>query len=150
MVDCCVWIGSCFLHCSAARLIGRIPKFGHVSGYMHDVLHWLPSEQRIAYRISAMVCRSLLGLSTAYLCELCCPILGANGSQYLRSSEQGLLYVPFDHTSIRQNRVFSVVGPSSCNGLRLEFCLFSMIFSLVLSYLKTVLFSRAGVESAYE
>ena len=29
---------------SAARLIGRIPRFGHISGYMLDVLHWLPSS----------------------------------------------------------------------------------------------------------
>src|SRR6218665_1834692 len=27
---------------SAARLIGQIPKFGHVSSYMLEVLHWLP------------------------------------------------------------------------------------------------------------
>src|SRR6218665_544993 len=34
----------------AARLIGQIPKFGHVSGYMLEVLHWLPIRQRIEYR----------------------------------------------------------------------------------------------------
>src|SRR6218665_1120359 len=28
---------------TAARLVGRIPRFGRVSGYMRDVLHWLPS-----------------------------------------------------------------------------------------------------------
>src|SRR6218665_1438253 len=33
---------------SAARQIGGIPKFGHVSQYMLDVLHWLPAEQRIS------------------------------------------------------------------------------------------------------
>src|SRR6218665_3866713 len=40
---------------SAARLIGGIPKFGHVSQYMLDVLRWLPAEQRISYRITSMV-----------------------------------------------------------------------------------------------
>src|SRR6218665_1803980 len=35
---------------SAARLIGQIPKFGHVSSYMLEVLHWLPIRQRIEYR----------------------------------------------------------------------------------------------------
>ena len=25
---------------SAARLVGRIPRFGHVTDYMRDVLHW--------------------------------------------------------------------------------------------------------------
>jgi len=32
-------------------LSGRIPKFGHVSSYMLDVLHWLPLQQRISYRL---------------------------------------------------------------------------------------------------
>src|SRR6218665_1821058 len=32
---------------TAARLVGRIPRFGRVSGYMRDVLHWLPYPQRI-------------------------------------------------------------------------------------------------------
>src|SRR6218665_1708353 len=34
----------------AARLIGRIPKYGSVSAYMRDTLHWLPIAQRISYR----------------------------------------------------------------------------------------------------
>ena len=42
---------------SAARLIGGIPKFGHVSKYMLDVLRWLPAEQRISYRIASLVWR---------------------------------------------------------------------------------------------
>src|SRR6218665_3411969 len=32
---------------SAARLIGRVSKFDHISAYMRDVLHWLPLRQRI-------------------------------------------------------------------------------------------------------
>src|SRR5688572_23671545 len=76
---------------SAARLIGRIPKYGHVSGYILDVLHWLPSEQRIAYRTAVLVWRCLLGFAPAYLRELCSPVLSARGSRSLRSSEQGLL-----------------------------------------------------------
>src|SRR6218665_2909339 len=58
---------------SAARLIGGIPKFGHVSKYMLDVLHWLPAEQRISYRVVSMVWRCLLGLAPLYLPELCFP-----------------------------------------------------------------------------
>src|SRR6218665_3307086 len=37
--------------CCATRLIGRIPKYGSVSAYMRDTLHWLPFAQRICYRI---------------------------------------------------------------------------------------------------
>lgn len=136
---------------SAARLIGHIPKFGHVSSYMRDVLHWLPSEQRIAYRVAALVWRCLLGLAPAYLRELCFPVLSARGSRSLRSSAQGLLLVPFARTSTAQNRAFSVVGPSTWNSLPLELRLFPRTLSpLLFSHLKTVLFSRAGVGSASE
>src|SRR6218665_2160820 len=40
---------------AAARMIGGVPKFGHISDYMRDVLHWLPVQQRIHYRISSIV-----------------------------------------------------------------------------------------------
>src|SRR6218665_1106432 len=40
---------------TAACLIGGIPRTGHVSAYMLDVLHWLPLQQRIMFRIGAMV-----------------------------------------------------------------------------------------------
>src|SRR6218665_1490162 len=42
---------------TASQLVGRIPKFGHVSEYMRDELRWLPYPYRIAYRISALVIR---------------------------------------------------------------------------------------------
>src|SRR6218665_1139436 len=61
--------------CSAARLIGGIPKFGHVCRYMRDVLRWLPAEQRISYRIAYLVWRCLLGHAPVYLLELCCPLV---------------------------------------------------------------------------
>src|SRR6218665_3201406 len=51
---------------SAARLIGGIPKFGHVSQYMLDVLHWFPAEQRISNRIASLVWRCLVGLAPVY------------------------------------------------------------------------------------
>jgi hypothetical protein len=51
----------------AARLIGGIPRLGHVSDYMRDVLHWLPLPQRISFRISAFVWRCLAG--TAPTCR---------------------------------------------------------------------------------
>src|SRR6218665_2350601 len=57
---------------TAARLVGRIPRFGRVSGYMRDVLYWLPYQQRIVYCISALVRRCMEGLAPFYLRELCC------------------------------------------------------------------------------
>src|SRR6218665_3289454 len=59
---------------SAARLIGHIPKYASVSAYMRDVLHWLPVSQRILYRISALVWRSVTGCAPSYLTDLCRPV----------------------------------------------------------------------------
>src|SRR6218665_3041266 len=82
-----------------------------------NVLHWLPLQQRIIFCIGAMVWRCILGLAPTYLQDLCRPTPGTRGRSSLRSSEQGLLFVPFARTSTTQAHVFSVVGPSVWNGL---------------------------------
>src|SRR6218665_2074663 len=89
---------------SAARLIGRVSKFDHISAYMRDVLHWLPLRQRIEFRVSVLVWYSLIGQAPAYLIDLCRPSLSARSTRHLRSAEQGLLHVPFARTSIMQSR----------------------------------------------
>src|SRR6218665_2229972 len=71
---------------TAARLVRRIPRFGRVSGYMRDVLHWLPYPQRIVYRISALVRRCMEGLAPFYLRELCCSTVTIQRRISLRSS----------------------------------------------------------------
>src|SRR6218665_3154383 len=87
---------------------------------MLDVLHWLPAEQRISYRIASLVWRCLVGVAPVYLLELCCRPLSAMSSRSLRSSQQGLLIVPFARTSTEQIRAFSVVRPSTWNVLPSE------------------------------
>src|SRR6218665_2633127 len=104
----------------AARLIGRISKYGSVSAYMRDTLHWLPIAQRIYYRIVVLVWRCLLGSAHGYLCELCRPVSGLPGRRAFRSSATGQLLVPRAKTATRQRRAFSIVGPSTWNGLPLE------------------------------
>src|SRR5678815_4877001 len=54
---------------AAARLIGQIPKYDHVTRYMLEVLHWLPVRQRIEYRVVSLVWRCHLGLAPAYLID---------------------------------------------------------------------------------
>ena len=51
-------------------MIGGVPKFGHISDYMRDVLHWLPVQQRIHCRISSIVWHCVLGNAPSYLLEL--------------------------------------------------------------------------------
>ena len=98
---------------TAARLVGRIPRFDRVSGYMRDVLHWLPNPQRIVYRISPLVQRCIEGLAPSYLRELCCSTVTIQRRISLRSSAQAELLVPRTRTVIRQRRAFSVAGPTA-------------------------------------
>ena len=136
---------------SAARLIGRIPKFDHVSNYMLEVLHWLPIRQRIDYRIASLVWRCQLGIAPTYLRDLCWPVSVAQGSRSLRSAAKGVLSVLFARTSTMQSRAFSVVGPVVWNGLPLELRLLPRSLSdTFYNRLKTVLFGRAGVGSTSE
>src|SRR6218665_2016910 len=59
---------------SAARLIGGVPKYASISGYMRDTLHWLPIRQRILYRVAVLVWHCLIGFAPVYLQELCRPV----------------------------------------------------------------------------
>src|SRR6218665_1199812 len=114
-------------------------------------INWLPAEQRISYRIASLVWRCIVGFAPVYLRELCCPPLSAMSSRSLRSSLQGLLLVPFARTSTKQIRAFSVVGPSTWNGLPPELRIFNRTtLPAFFSHLKTALFDRAGVGSASE
>src|SRR6218665_936945 len=136
---------------SAARLIGRVSKFDHISAYMRDVLHWLPLRQRIEFRVAVLVWYSLIGQAPAYLTDLCRPSLSVRSPRHLRSAEQGLLHVPFARTSTMQSRAFSVGGPLVWNGLPLALRSLPRVFSQkFLQQLKTTLFGRAGVGSASE
>jgi len=79
---------------TSARLIGGIPRTGHVSIYMPDVIHWLSFQHCIVLRISALVWRCLRSLAPAYLRDLCYLALGTRGSSCLRSMERGVFFVP--------------------------------------------------------
>src|SRR6218665_3027610 len=101
---------------SAARLIGHIPKYASVSAYMRDVLHWLPVSQRILYRISALVWRSVIGCAPSYLTDLCRPVSDLASRRALRSSARGELLVPRARSALKQRRAFSVI-PLGMNSL---------------------------------
>src|SRR6218665_1508785 len=66
------------------------------------------------------VWRCLLGGAPGYLCELCRPVSGLPGRRALRSSVTDQLLVPRAKPATRQRRAYSIVGPSTWNGLPLE------------------------------
>src|SRR6218665_1759520 len=136
---------------TAARLVGRISKFGHVSEYMRGELHWLPYPHCIAYRVSALVRRCTEGLAPPYLRELCCSTMQVQRCRCLRSAAQAELIVPRSRTATRQRRAFSVAGPATWNGLPVTLRQIPVHHSIsFLSALKTVMFDRSWAGSASE
>src|SRR5688572_4109591 len=112
---------------------------------MRDVLHWLPVSQRISYRVASLVWRCLLGCAPSYLSDLSRPVSDLAARRALRSSESGEILVPRAHTSIRQRRAFSILGPSIWNGLPLDLRLMPRLDSPAFDrpkYLKSHFFSR--------
>src|SRR6218665_1605582 len=143
----------CSSLCGASYRANRLPKFGHVSSYMLEVLHWLPIRQRIEYGVVSMVWQCQLGLAPTYLIDLYRPVSGSRSSRSLRSSERGLLSVPFARTTIMQSRACSVVAPTVrvWNSLPPALRLLPRTLSdTFFNQLKTILFDPAGVGSISE
>src|SRR6218665_76757 len=85
---------------------------------MRDVLHWLPVQQRIQYRISSIVWHCVLSNAPSYPLELFILTSACSGRQSLPSASKGDFLVPRARTATRQKRAFSIVGPSVWNGSR--------------------------------
>src|SRR5688572_33052120 len=52
---------------AAARLIGGIAKFDHISYFIRDSLHWLPIRQRIQFKVCSLMRSCLAGSAPHYL-----------------------------------------------------------------------------------
>jgi hypothetical protein len=135
----------------AARLVGGLSRYSHVSKFMLDDLHWLPLQQRIIFRLACIARCCALDLGPTYLCELFVKTSVTLGNRSLRSSARGDIRIPFARTATMQKRAFSVVGPTVWNDIpstirslpSVSFCSFSR-------QLKTFLFDQARVGSASE
>jgi hypothetical protein len=131
---------------AAARLIGDIPKFAHISVYIRDSLHWLPVRKRIQFKTLTLMRNCIVGSAPSYLKELCTFVSSLPARPTLRSSSRGLLVVPRVHSATAQSRSFANVGPSIWNrlplSLRLE--LLSLSPSQFRKRLKTILFAGAS------
>src|ERR1043165_8005219 len=70
---------------AAARLIGGIPKFGHISGFIQEEQHCLPMQKRIEFKIIMLMRNCLAGQAPVYLRELCVHVLSMAGRRFLCS-----------------------------------------------------------------
>src|SRR6218665_3403926 len=118
---------------------------------MRDVLHWLPVQQRILYRISFIVWHCVLGNAPSNLLELFILTSACSGRRSLRSASKWDFLVPRARTATIQKMAFSIVGPSVWNGLPSDLrSLPRDISSSFYKLLKTLLFGRAWAGSASE
>ena len=129
---------------TAARLLLRLPKFGHISSAIINTLHWLPVPDRLTFKICCLVWNSVVGAGPSYLLELCTWSSVTSG-RVLRSSTSSFLKVPFCRSATTQRRAFAVTGPASWNLIPLQLRLLSNDRGHALTFkkqLKSFLFPR--------
>ena len=86
---------------AAARLLTNTYRRSHVTSVL-KALHWLPVECRIVFKIVLITFKSLHGLSPKYITELLHP---KENVRALRTSDKGLLDVPFTKLKTKGDRV---------------------------------------------
>ena len=128
---------------SAARLVMERRKFDSISDDMRDVLHWLPINQRIEFKICTYVFKCLHGNAPPYLCEMITPVAAVESLRRNRSAAQGKLKVPRTKSVGFGGRSFAVSGPTLWNNLPNELRDDTLNIKTFQSKLKTHLFSLA-------
>ena len=103
---------------TAARILCRIPKFGHISETLMD-LHWLPVQQRVLFKVLILTYQAYHKTTPSYLCDLITPY---SNSCNLRSNNQLLLASCQPRTKLKtygELRSFQYAAPNEWNNLPL-------------------------------
>ena len=100
---------------AAARLVVGTGKFSHVTIF-RDVLHWLPVQHRISYKIAILARDCTHGIGPAYFGDVCAPVTAAPGRTNLRSATRGDLVIPQTRTKLGE-RSFRISAPTVWNSL---------------------------------
>ena len=101
---------------AAARLVVGTGKFSHVTPILRDVLHWLPVQHQISYKIAILARDSIHGIGPAYFGDVCVPVTAAPGRTNLRSATRGDLLIPRTWTKLGE-RSFRISAPTVWNSL---------------------------------
>ena len=80
-------------------------------------LHWLPTEQRITFKVLLLTFKGLNNLAPPYLSQLIVPY---NPTRNLRSAGKHLLQVPNVRLKSYGSRAFSVAVPKHWNEIPLD------------------------------
>ena len=64
-------------------------RFEHITPALRDVLHWLPVDQRVLYKIALLTFKCLHGCAPQYLSEHCITLHDQGGRYQLRAATRG-------------------------------------------------------------
>jgi len=98
---------------NAAHIVLQAPRQSDVNSLL-QMLHWLPAEQRINYKLAMLTFKTQQTSSPQYLSQ---HISLRTSARNTRSSSVPLLCVPFRRTSFTR-RSFSTVSPLTWNSLQ--------------------------------
>ena len=127
---------------AAARLVVGTGKFSHVTPILRDVLHWLPVQHRISYKIAILARNCIHGIGRAYFGDVCAPVTAAPGRTNLRSATRGDLVIPRTRTKLGE-RSFRISAPTVLNSLPDSLKHFATSREHFRKELKTYLFRKA-------
>ena len=129
---------------ATARIVFRARKFDHVTPLFRE-LHWLRIPERITFKLSCLVFRSLNGTAPVYLADSINSINRATDvttRRSLRSSSSTAVVVPVTRCSTIGDRIFPVVAARAWNSLPSLVTLSSSL-STFKHHLKTYLFATS-------
>ena len=74
---------------AAARLVTDTGRYEHITPVLRDVLHWLPVQQRIIFKIAVLAFHCVRGTHSAYFKDVCVPLAALPGRTNLRAADRG-------------------------------------------------------------
>jgi len=124
---------------AAARVITRTPRRDHITPILHH-LHWLPVQQRVAFKLAVLVYKALNNRAPEYLSQDC-RLVGDTGRRELRSSHN---YTCASVTTSTRfgDRAFAADGPRLWNSLPADVRRTDVTVETFCRKLKTYLFGR--------
>ena len=104
---------------AAARLVTKTGRYEHITPVLRDLLHWLPVQQRIIFKIAVLAFNCIRGTGPVYFNDVCVPLASIPGRTCLRAAGRGDLLVPATKTMIG-GRSFRIAAPTVWNSLPLH------------------------------
>jgi len=102
---------------TAARLLGGLKRYDHVTSVLRDELHWLPISSRIEFKIALLTYKALHNQAPEYLSSMCHLASDSAGLSRNRSATRGDLIPVSWNTSHYGKRSFNYSSPHIWNNL---------------------------------